>query len=93
MTAFSHALTKTAIAGLKCFYGKGLNCVCVRPPARLVCALACVCMRSVQKQLRPCAAQTTTTSRWVEYEFTSDETSPTVELQRLLFIVSLLDTS
>lgn len=46
-------------------------------------AVVRACMRSVQTQLRPCVAPTTTTGRWAEYEFASDETSPTVELQRL----------
>lgn len=87
-----NVLTKTTIAGLKCFHRKGLNCVCVCLFACLR-AHACVCMHSVQKQLRPCVAQTASTGRWVEYEFTSDETSPTVKLQRVLFIVLLLDTS
>lgn len=84
-----NVLTETTIAGLGGFHSKNRVCVCL--PA--LCVHACVCMHSVQKQLRPCVAQTATTGRWVEYEFTSDETSPTVRLQRLLFIVSLLDTS
>lgn len=79
-----NVLTKTTIAGLECFHGKGLDCVC---------SCVCACVHAVvQTQLQLCVAQTTTPGRWAEYEFTSHETSTAVELQKLLLIVSLLDT-
>lgn len=69
----------------KVFSLQSLRRVCLPPQAAHTCRF--------QTQLRPCAAQTSTTGRWVEYKSTSNETSPTVKHQSLLFIGSLLDAS